>query len=157
MFDLLAAILKELFVPKNSPSQTRRRVRPPSRAMTRRQSPGPVAQSPQLSFEDMLRRFFGQEEEEDADEVATVQAVPAPVPQPPPPVEPTYKNVVRTPAIEEPPRSAARIAPTPNLAEKLPSAQAVPEFVLRLRANPAAAREAFVYAEIFGPPLADRQ
>lgn len=32
----------------------------------------------------------------------------------------------------------------------------VPEFVARLRNNPAAAREAFVYAEIMGPPLADR-
>ncbi len=44
------------------------------------------------------------------------------------------------PEAEAPPRPAARI----------------PAFVDALRGNPDAARQALVYAEIFGPPLADR-
>lgn len=76
-----------------------------------------------------------------------------------------------TQPVVSPPRSAYRPIEIADVVEALPAAMqtsssstdqpvarkvAVPDYVARLQANPNAAREAFVYAEIFGPPLADR-
>ncbi|MDR1613095.1 MAG: hypothetical protein LBT97_10005 [Planctomycetota bacterium] len=48
-------------------------------------------------------------------------------------------------------------AKTPISRARGPRAALAEGFAERLRANPAAAREAFVYGEIFGPPKADRE
>ena len=75
-----------------------------------------------------------------------------PVKTPPMPLEAALSERVPLRPPEEAEAVASKSASAPLSGVKtLPSALA-----LRLRRNPAAARDAFIYAEIFGRPLADR-
>ena len=171
MLDFLMAVIEELFGQKRPQAQPRRRVRtasdsqpseaPPARrgAGSPRQWPEPPeAENPQPSLEDMMRRFFGSEEDAEEGEAKSAEAAPAPLPppaRPRPPAAAASEDPDLKPVYGETPRLAGQKAAETGAAAPAP-ARAVPEFAARLRSNPAAARQAFVYAEIFGPPLANR-
>lgn len=100
---------------------------------------------------EMVRRVMGLDELEES----------AP---PPEPEKPKRQRQAQAPRVES--RRLEAVTPTTYaLPRALPVEKAVApskprnpaaQTAARLRANPEAAREAFIYAEIFGPPLADR-
>lgn len=163
--DIIIAILRELFGGgAQQRSQPRRQVRGPGK---------PDGEEPsQADFEAMVRQMLGgPAEEERQEEVAA--------PPPPPPeaaerprraarqakrqVDKAYEQARGTlhpslPVPEVTPMRTQFEETASILSTPLSSTHAVvlPDFVRRLRNSPEAAREAFVYAEIFGPPVADK-
>lgn len=190
MLDILVALVEELFGTKKAPppAQPRRRVRQPGQSSptgtTRQEQPAvdnrpdygnpwldhpttPVGQTNPPEFDQMVRQFFGMEEETPVQEEAPR---PAP-PQRPEPAVYSRNMVEKAPvnvssisdSIDNPlsgtftvfaslDDSVAAPAVTVSRGEERP----LREIVHGLRNNPDAAREAFLYAEIFGPPLADK-
>ena len=184
LLELLTAILEEIFGTKNKKpaAQPRRQVRQSgSGGPTARQSADmdaewsrPGQDTAREDLQDVVRKLFGMEEQPQAREEA-------PPPPPPPPrqqqqqrkqkqprrtasVKPTPENLLPEATVEKayqswtPPGEVSAPGLSGALAPARKSAEAglPPDFVAKLRNNPRAAREAFVYQEIFGPPLADR-
>lgn len=167
MLDVLAELLIELFQGKDpkkkAAGQPARRPAPPPRQndWPARSADDPYAQdhpSDQQAasgggIEDILRRMH---------EMASMGGPDAPVLDPgfeaPPPVEEF--------PVAPPPVKTYTPGPTPRKTPAIPlhDVQTVQkktgsdlEFVAALRNNPEAARQAFVYSEIFGRPLGERE
>ena len=168
MLDLLAALIEELFgVGKQPPARPRRRVRPNGDASVREertQQPAgawfeqpttPVAGGNHPDYEKMVRDFFGIQEE-DEPPAPEPEDMPAPVA-----VMTEPMTVMEEPAIVPLagtlPRRSIAVPEEPAPVWARESAPSLRETAHRLRNNPDAAREGFLYSEIFGPPLADRQ
>lgn len=136
----------------------------PSTARQRRSQQPQSSQRPQAtSLEDMLRKMMGVEEAE----------TPAPAPKPQARVAPTPRRTNSVRKTAAPAQRSVQPAPAPEPVQNRPalapafataspapgesSSAPVRDFLDALRTNPDAARQAFVYSEIFGAPLADRQ
>lgn len=174
MLDIILALIELITGEKQKqpPPRRNRQAHPQGRPQQqsgdpfrREQTPAANAGQPQeeaLSIEDVIRRLTGQQEEE---------AEPAPPPpqrrRPPPatrqqPGRGQRPQQVRSrPAPAAPAKPAAvpvttrgeQTQPARNAAERSTAS----DFVAELRNDPNAARRAFIYSEIFGKPLADRQ
>lgn len=132
-------------------------------------SPRPTAEKQPANLEDMLKRLMGMEEEtEEEMREAQPEAAPPPLVRPAQNYQPQMArsmNEANTPPIPDP-GCAAPLPPQPTgmaamranaaLATVSKPKPAASVFAQRLRGNPAALQEAFVYAEVFGRPAADR-
>ncbi len=168
MLDILVALIEELLGKKKTPPpRPRRQVRQAdvqrSDAETvqaeQRQSwydtsTTPVDGQNPVQFDQMVRQFFGMRDEE--------EDMPEESPQPVVEVREPGRNVA-APQTLTGTLTASAPAPAPLMEplatepqRRLGEESSLREIVHDLRNNPDAAREAFLYAEIFGPPLADR-
>ncbi len=104
-------------------------------------------------------------EEEDAPEKAPARPPPKPLPEPVLRVRkdaderlgrPGLPPVRKMPQSERTPTDPALPADGAAASASPSGAAGMPSFVAALRGNPDAAKQGLVYAEIFGPPLADR-
>lgn len=171
---------KRAVPPQSAASQTRRVAAEPSPSPFS-SSPKPAAgEDSPGSLQDALKRLMGMEEEEDEEEVEVVREA---KPVPPPVVRSAPRSVRKQKAevlsprpmrpieaarITEPTVLSGTLAPRAGQLEaeakqtadalwaKANVVPAVATVARRLRGNPAAMREAFIYAEILGPPVADR-
>lgn len=170
MLDILAEALIELFSPnkqKQPPPRRRAPAAPPSeeggwpessvderRAMEREEE---SESRRTMTLQDMVRQMAGMDE--------------APPPRPTrqrPPQRRREQSAQRKPAPQQPPAQVQAPRPASAAAKPAPDATQKPttrrgtqssglDFVARLKSNPDAAREAFVYSEIFGKPLGERR
>lgn len=138
----------------------------PSDAQNPGQTPG------LMSVEDLMRQMYEKARQGGADAPVLdpdFHKSPPPAPRRKPP--PQAQRRVRTPkparpepepAREEPlaaPAPVPAVPPGPRTVDVRPAADPAvsgPDFAARLRNNPDAAREAFVFSEIFGRPLGER-
>ncbi len=171
MLDILVALIEELLGTKKAPPpRPRRQVRQADQrsdaesAQPQQQqrqswydtSTTPVGGHNPEQFDQMVKQFFGMRDEE--------EAIPEDTPQPVVEArEPARK--VAAQAVPEMTGTLSISHPVPAPAvqplagepqRRLGEETSLREIVHDLRNNPDAAREAFLYAEIFGPPLADR-
>lgn len=101
---------------------------------------------------EMVRRVMGLDEQEETAPPPPEPEKPRRQRQAPAPRMESRRIEAATPTTYAPPRALPVEKAAAPSKPRSPAAQTAS----RLRANPAAAREAFIYAEIFGPPLADR-
>ena len=187
MLDILAEALIELLGGKKNapPARTRRSgptardgVPAPSSADPFRKDPEPEPPPPQqrtMTLEDLVRKISGMDEVEE-DTVDEDEFMPSYPPVYEQPVQSraadqklAEEQLTRRRALAEQMRrdrelaeagaKRAALAASSDIAQR--SAASTDsnglDFVSRIKANPAAAREAFVFSEIFGRPLGDRQ
>lgn len=181
MLDILVAIVEELFgVEKKNKAKPRRDMRGGSGGA----APGQTQPNFDDFVKQLLGGGAPAAESARTEEEEYVPPPPPPPPvqrrqQPKPARPPKPRNAgKKSRQVEEAYKLGGTLEPTappPELTGTLSAAQTMssliseplaqprrdpnpdmPDFVKRLRNNPAAAREAFVYAEIMGPPLADR-
>ncbi len=167
MLDILVAIIEELTGTKKKAPPPRRHVRPPPPPPP--QATGPVAQGTSPEFDKMVKQFFGipDDEEEDEAEVEAEKIAPPPPPvrKPEPrPVRPAPALLAKT-AVEPIPEPMSAFIDEPVYLDNAVPMATPPrsgkstygrDLAAKLRGNPKVARDAFIYSEIFGPPLADR-
>lgn len=178
MLEMLLEALAEIFGIETRPPQKRRREgdgrdaprRSSARRTPAREEAGPAARTPAepedevLTLGELFGKFFGME--------TTGKKRPPPpedepaepeVPAPPPPARAAGRRGGRKsrPAGDGTIAAAPVYAPPPPVRPSAPASDAEPEtpasqLAARLRGNPDAAREAFIYAEIFGRPVGER-
>ncbi len=152
MWKILLEVLAEIFGLGEEPKrqQPQRRTRTPPARGSSGSAPGDAAPRQTTVLEDMVRKMTGLDEAPPPRRNARTRvAARPPVPKPamiqPAPRRPEPLPVPSRPVVPQAPRlSAGR-----------PSGAGL-EYAARLRNNPEAARDAFVFSEIFGRPLGDR-
>lgn len=182
MLDILIGIIAELLGQNKKQAQPRRKVR--GDETTGRRDTGYGGEAPPAprrkfeSFEDFINQAVNEEEARPTPSEPPRPAAPPHRPKPSRPVpsvppapaagkgrnpEPAQRTLAPVSVTEYAAASAAMTeASMRSSGDEAPPATSretrsvVPEYISRLRNNPGAARQAFVYAEIFGPPLADR-
>jgi hypothetical protein len=178
--EIIVAIIKALFgldeaeVPPPRPRRSRQPAVEGAAGKERRAPPQEAGPDRQTSLDDIFRQLFGDVPAEVERERESSPPPPPPPPFPPPiqPEQPVGKRRRRTPdpwveaarkdigiadpVQTPPPIQAAMAEPAADGADgKLNRRR--PALVARLCGNPSELREAFVFSEIFGRPLAERR